>query len=134
MSNNNDSLYTANPIYSLFLIYNFIVAKYRKISTISHFGYSAYFVFKANLVFYYTPKSDICSSSGSSPQHLSSFIRSMMVLDTLQRRCKSFRDVNGRSSRSATIASATVSPKESIAKNGGNKAPSLMLKRLASEC
>lgn len=87
-----------------------------KISTISKMGYSAYFVFNAYLVFYYIPKSDICSSSGSSPQHLSSFIRSMMVLDTLQRRCKSFRDVNGRSSRSATIASATVSPKESIAK------------------
>ncbi len=55
----------------------------------------------------------------------------MMVADTLQRRCKSFRDVNGRSSRSATIASATVSPKDSIARNGGNKAPSLILKRLA---
>ena len=51
----------------------------------------------------YAPKSDICSSSGSSPQHLRSFIRSMMVFDTLQRRCKSFRDVNGRSFLSLTI-------------------------------
>ena len=82
--------------------------------------YSAYFVFESYLVFCYAPKSDICSSSGSSPQHLRSFIRSMMVFDTLQRRCKSFRDVNGRSFLSSTIASATVSPKESIDKNGGN--------------
>ena len=43
----------------------------------------------------------------------------MMVADTLQRRCKSFKDVNGFVSRSSTIASATVSPSESIAKNGG---------------
>ena len=58
-------------------------------------GYSAYFVFNAYLVFYYAPKSDICSSSGSSPQHLSSFIRSMMVLDTLQRRLQVFlKEVN----------------------------------------
>ena len=58
----------------------------------------------------------------------------MMVADTLQRRCKSFKDVNGFMSRSSTIASATVSPSESIAKNGGNSAPSLMLNRRAPEC
>ena len=32
-------------------IINCILAKYRKISTISNFGYSAYFVFEAYLVF-----------------------------------------------------------------------------------
>lgn len=56
MSNNNDSLYTANPIYSLFLICNFIVAKYTKISTISPFGYIVLILYLSFILYFIMPQ------------------------------------------------------------------------------
>ena len=59
------------------------------------FCISTYFHFN-NMIQIYMPNNDICSSSGKLPVHFKSFIVSMIVLDTLQRRCMSFNDVNGR--------------------------------------